>query len=390
MKLNETIDAKFDEMGLTEAQRFAVGLHILACFGAAIGHKPHVVYGEKTYGNLCMVIVGKTGIGKGATCRLAKEIFSGFGEDVAAPMLESTHATSMKTLLRSINNVLGDDIRAGRGEIRLYHINEEFGTELRSAASSYHSGLPGLKCRLTEGSSISETLGRQKIEYPLIHYSFVGHIQPEELRRCIRWHLITSGFVNRLLWFEMPQDMTTPIPRMTQEIKVAIEDDLSASHAFAKNRDEINMTPEANEMFSNFTADIADQAPNASEVMQNMFPRFAQQVLKIALVLSMLRRKGEIEKVAMEQAIDLVSQTQHTIQSYLVPPCPKGIESEILQYVQDSENIQARALIKTLMAKWSLSKIRKGIRELETNGLIQLKHIDNGDGTFPKCYVPCN
>lgn len=36
MKFNETIDAKFAEMGLTEAQRSAAGLHILARFGAAI------------------------------------------------------------------------------------------------------------------------------------------------------------------------------------------------------------------------------------------------------------------------------------------------------------------------------------------------------------------
>lgn len=389
MEINQTVNSKFDELGLTAAQKFTIGLHILTSFSAAIGHRPFVVKGEKTYGNLCMVLVGTTGSGKGASCRFVKEIFSGYGEDVAAPMLEATRVPSMKNLLRDIHNILSDEIREPRGEIRIYHINEEFGNELRAAGSSYQSGLGSFLCKLVEGDHISETLGRQHIEYPLIHYSFMGHIQPEELKRSMREHLISSGCANRILWFGMPEGMTTPLPRMTQEIKTELADEIEQSVRFAAHKREILLTAEAEAKYDSFSATLAEEQSESGELMQNMLPRFAQHALKIALVLTMLRRQTEVDCNAMTESIALVNKTRSVIQECFSAPVPQRIELDILGKIREVGRIQPQALYRTLLSSFKLAKIKQAISELETTGLIKLQAVDMGDGNFPKYYSLC-
>ena len=58
MYMNTILDETFSRLDLTASQKLAVCVHILACFGAAIGHRPYVDHGQKTYGNLNIVAVG--------------------------------------------------------------------------------------------------------------------------------------------------------------------------------------------------------------------------------------------------------------------------------------------------------------------------------------------
>lgn len=392
MKLNATIDSKFDEIGMTEAQKTMVGLHLLTIFSAAIGHRPFVVDGASTYGNLCMVHVGEAGIGKGVSCNFAKEIFSALGEDIVAPVLEASSITSRKTLIRGIHEILSEERRAYRGEIRLYHINEEFASELRAAASLYQSGLSGALCKIIDGTRISERFGRQNIDYPLIHYSFTGHIQPVELSRAIREHVITCGLASRLLWIPVPSEMSAPLPRMPQEVKTELEDEIKTSIIAAASRREVPMSEDAKTEYGQFLTGVSEKLATVSDVMQNILPRFGQHTLKIALVLTMLRRETEVTQSAMKEAIELVDSTGNTVERWFVqrPQSRLTVEADTLATIRGAGKIDPHSLIQTLMLRWKLSAIRRAIRELESAGMIQLRAQLNEDGNCPRQYSVCS
>lgn len=390
MKLNNYIEERFDAMGLTVPQKFTVCAHLLVSCSAAMGHRPYVVYGGNIYGNICMVLAGATGIGKGQSARFANEIFSGFGEDLAAPLMTSTRMPSMKIFLRGIHAILDAPIRASKGEIRLNHINEEFGSALRSAASSYQSSLELLFCRLVDGNYISETLGRQSIEYPVIHYASIGHIQPDELKRCMREHLINSGFCNRFLWREVPPDMQTPLPRMTQEDKTALADEIKESINFAAAQREVPMNEGAKNLFKNFEEGLKTEISGERDPMKKMLVRFPHHILKVALVLAMLRRENEINEITLQDAIDYVNQTKPTIKQYIIPPARELIQTEIIALIRQATAIAPQALITELLTRWAVKKIKKALEDLVAAGIIKLTPIDSGDGSFPKRYVLCD
>lgn len=387
LTLNTAIDEQLQKIGLDEAQRFAVGLHMLSCFSAAIGHRPYIQTNFKTYGNLDMVFLGKSGAGKGCVKNFALEIFSAFGEDDVAPLYEGVNVSCKKALFRGIHNILSTPARADRGEIRIFHVNVEFGSVLRGAASSYMSELGNSLCRLIDGERIEETFGKQKIFFPLVHYGAIYHIQPEELTRCMRAHLIYSGMVNRFLWFEMANDMNPELPRMLHEAKTALEDEIGLSILFAKAKREILLTPEAKQRFDDFKQQYRAENSAAHEVVCNLTSRLDWHVLKLALNLAMLRRQPEVDLTALDDAISLADLSRQTSIKYMMKAAPHTLHIIIMNYLKEKGPRTPLELINDVKSpKTSEAQIRKELSELEKQGLVQLETIDKGDGFFPKCY----
>lgn len=386
LRLNDTFTAKFNELGLTQEQQEMVGMHIMCIVSGAIGHRPFVDEDEKTYGNLNMIFVAPTGTGKGSSCAYAKEIFSGFGEDIISPFIESSRVTSMKSLLRAIHSELGNEIRRYIGEIRILHENQEFVQEL-DASISPKTGLAGCKCKIIDGRPIDETLGRQHICYPLLHYCSYAHITPEALKGTSRWVLVTNGYINRFICHEAPKGMTTPIPRLTQEIKTELADDIEASIRYATSQRAVKFSPEAKVAYDEFNVQMALEKQKGYPLFQYLEPRFSEHVRKLALIFAMIRRKQDIEKEEIDDATTIVKSSYRTIDLYLGSPSPQRIESEIITLVKSQGKIRHHDLCAILIHKFALNKIQKTIRELLDGGLLSLRNIDTGDGNFPSFYV---
>lgn len=390
LSLNSTIDGHLRNIGLSDAQRFAAGIHILCCFSAAIGHRPYIQTKFKTYGNLNMVLLGKSGTGKGCVKNFALEIFSAFGEDVVAPLYEGVNVSCKKALFRGIHNILSTPAREDKGESRIFHINVEFGSVLRGAASSYMSELGNSLCRLIDGEKIDETFGKQRIYFPFVHYGAIYHIQPEELTRCMRAHLIYSGMVNRFLWFELPKDMNPELPRMSQEVKTALEDEIRECIYFAASKREILLAPEAMQIFDDFKNQYREENAAAHEVVSNLSSRLDSHVLKLALNLAMLRRQPEVDLAALEDAIFLADLSRQVSIKYMMEVVPHTLPIIIMDYLKEKGQRTPLEIIRDLTSpKTSEAKIRKELAELEKQGLVRLEIIDKGDGFFPKCYKAC-
>lgn len=389
MYMNTILDETFSRLDLTASQKLAVCVHILACFGAAIGHRPYVDHGQKTYGNLNIVAVGSTGCGKGASYRFTQNLFARVQPDLLAPHTETTSAGSMRQLLREIDNVLSQPTLRGMGEIRIYHVNEEFAGELKSAASTYHSKLPDLLCKLMDGSPISETFGRQRISYPLLHYGFMAHITPALLQSSIRPALITGGCANRLLWFKMPSDAYIPLPSLTEEMQQAVAEDLRQGLAYAAQQRAVPLSQEAITVYNDFCSALGVERASQPGVMADMTARFPMHLLKVALVLTMLRRKAEIDADAISDAIELISTTRATISSYMTPSAQPTPENAVLEHLRATGSQSRVALLHALSQRFTLRNLRDALNELEASGLIYQECREH-DGNFPAYYALAN
>lgn len=390
LTLNSTIDDTFRNIGLNKAQRFAVGLHILSCFSGAIGHRPYLKTAFNTYGNLNMVLLGKSGIGKGASKKYALEIFSGFGEDVIAPLFTGGNISCKKALFRGIYNILSVPARAHKGEVRIFHINVEFGSALRRAGSSYLSELGNSICMLIDGERIEETFGKQKIYFPLVHYSSIYHIQPEELTRCMRAHLIYSGMVNRFLWFELAKDLDPALPEMFQEVKTALEDEIRTSIDFATAKREIRMTPEAYQRFEDIKAQYHAEKVSANEVVCNLASRCDYHILQLALNLAMLRRLPEVDLQTLEDALALTTLSRKTCVKYMMEVVPHTLGIIITDYLKEKGPKTSFEIIADLKSpRTSEAKIKKELGELKSQGVVKMDVVDKDTGFFPQCYSLC-
>lgn len=329
LNINHSFQSIFDAHHLNQEQRFAINIHILACFGAAIGHRPYVPYNGRIYGNLLSVLVVPTGFGKGTAYKFTQELYEGVSNNLLAPALHTSNVSSMKQLYKDINSVLSRPTIAQRGDIRAYHVNEEFGGELRSAASSYQSKLPDALCKLADGSQINETFGKQQINYTLIHYCFMGHITPQALKAAMRSILIDTGCANRMLWFEMKNALGL-MPKLSSEQKAtsAKEFDQCLTHAMGLR--EASLTPQGEETFKDFTHALNVEQKTGGEAFCSMIVRFPTHVLKLGLSLALIRKKTQIDEIDISDAITLVTSTKSTISQYIIPSGSMTPEMAIL------------------------------------------------------------
>ncbi|MBQ3058800.1 MAG: DUF3987 domain-containing protein [Desulfovibrio sp.] len=383
--LNSAIDGIFANANMTAEQKYAAGIHLLACFGAAMGHRPFVAGAVPTYGNLCMVAVGNSGCGKGTALRFTKSLFASVPSGLLAPESTTTSAGSMKALAREIDSILSAPALAAEGEVRVYHVNEEFSGELKSAASVYQSKLPEFLCKLVDGSEISETLGRQRIEYPLIHYGFVGHITPAALRSSLRPALVSGGCANRMLWLTMPSAYRS-FPTLSTEDLQHVSQELEASLIHASSMRAVKLNADALTKYEAFTAQLESEREEYSEVMRDMTVRFPMHVLKIALVLAMLRRLTEIDGDAIEAGINLVLSTRDTIRAYMESPARVSPESLIRSYLTSNGPQTLNDLLRALSATFPAKKLNKALLELEDSGHIKRERQER-DGNFPEYYA---
>ena len=374
--------------GLSNAQQYAIMLHIMTQFSAAMGHRAFIPGVPPTYGNLCITFVGETGCGKGISHRFASTLFDSFQEPFIAPVTATTNAGSMKALLMEIHSILAVEDRRDRGEVRIYHINEEFAGELRAAGSNYQSRLSVALCKLTDGSAIKETFGRQKLEYPLIHYAFMGHIPPKEIQRCMREHLINGGCANRILWLYMPEQMDTILPTLSEEELQLLKDKLAACIEFASHQRLINMEEKAKNIFNEYLTSIQEEQKTTDDsLMRSMIVRFPMHVKKVALVTTMLNRKAEIDSETIESSISLVESSRAVIKENFVPAIPNSVEHEILNVVRRNGKIRESELIKELVDKnIALHKLKNIAKGLVSAGILKFTRIEQEDGSYPPFY----
>lgn len=384
MKLNDFIDSKFDQIGLTKAQKFCVGAHILVRFGAALGRRPYLNLEDKTYANLCAILVGPTGSGKGVSYRFVQNLLNGLCEDLLAPQTTATNAGSMKQLLKEINSILSESFRKDKGDLRIEHINEEFSGELRAAGSVYQSKLPDVICKLVDGSPISETFGKQSIDFPYLYYSLMGHITQKELKNSMREHLITGGTVNRLLWLMVPHDMSTPLPAVQEDIRIAIREEIAESLRFAFELRSIEIDEEAIQLIKKFDDEIKKERAKNDSIWGDLIARFTLHVKKLTLIFGMLRRVNVIDPPIVQDAIDLVNGTRGILKTML-PNSQETIEHAILNYLHVHGPTKPSTIYKEFLERFKIHKMRIAINELVKSGLAKRKRIDNGNGLSPEC-----
>lgn len=378
----EIFPLESQNLRLTPTQKFAVILHILAQFGASLGHNASIPGSPAIYGNICMVLIGKSGCGKGLAYSFAESLFDDL--PLSASKISAAHCSTKNRLLSAIS--IESCCYGAMGiPASIFHINENFSGQL-TAMSKNSSGLAEYINQLIDARPIREKLSGQPVNYPYIHYGFMGHIAPEEMPGALKVQLITGGNAGRFLWIPFPENMEKTFPVLTEREKMGIRKELTQSLLFAAQHGPLPIEEEGRTLLDTFHSSCQNNPEN--EGLSQIICRFPMQVKKIALVLALLRRKHIITSAEISEAITLISMSRQALEEYFLPLLPHPEERAILAQLK----IQGKATQSDLLAALSLknfseSKLKKVLRDMTQAGKIKYYREEQGNGSFPYLYA---
>ncbi len=183
----------------TEADPVALLSQFLVAFGNAVGHGPYSMVEDTRHAvNLFAVMVGGTSEARKGTAwdRVAKPI-SKVDAEWAYSHIESG-MTSGEGVAFAVRDGDGKD-DAGVDDKRLMVIETEFSSVLKNMGREGNILSP--MTRQAWDSGKLRTLNKKNpVRATDAHISIVGHITPEELRRCLTETEMANGFGNRFLW----------------------------------------------------------------------------------------------------------------------------------------------------------------------------------------------
>lgn len=184
----------------TEADPVALVIQTLVAAGNAVGRNPHFMVGSDRHGlNLFTVLCGPTSSGgKGLSWSRVSHLFTlaglGFLPNVKAGL------ASGEALIWQIRDPSGSgkEFDSGVSDKRLLIVEGEFASHLHIMARPRNT-LSSQMRLAWDGSKLFNTVKGVPLSASNPHVSVIGHITPQELRRCIDGTELVNGFFNRFL-----------------------------------------------------------------------------------------------------------------------------------------------------------------------------------------------
>ncbi len=279
----------------TEADPVGILLTLLACFGNAIGNRPHFAVGADCHhSNLFACLVGDTASGKGQAWSIAKHLMR-----KADPEWCDAVGYGLSSGEGLVERVSDPDSSQGPSCTmlayptvkRLLCLETEFAKPITAMRREGNTLSPLLRSAWDSQTLEIMTRGKSKTRASNAHISIVAHITPEELGKLLGGSVeVANGFANRFLWCLVRRSRLLPhggdasvLDAYVQPLRDAIE--------HAKGVDRVRRHAEADRLWEEIYGDLAESRPGA---YGRATERARPQVMRLALLYALLDRSVEI------------------------------------------------------------------------------------------------
>jgi hypothetical protein len=300
--------------GNHEADPSAVLIQALTIIGNIYGRKYQLTLGGLAqYSNLFTLLVGQTGRGKkGTSLGLAKKLVT-----FSTPQEGPNYATGIASgpgivhALRDpgvVKTKKGEEIDQGVVDKRLVLIEEEFSSILRLTNKSSDTGTSAILRSCWDSENLQNQSKGSPETASDIHVSFIGHITPRELELEVSKAriVIHNGFMNRFLIFYSHTDEVVPVPRLLDQQfitdRLRLSPPKSPSQFLLGSIEPpipINLEDKAIEKYRDFCYRSRPDESNG------LFVRSRSQVLRLAMIYSIIDQSKSIEVKHIESALAL-------------------------------------------------------------------------------------
>jgi VirE-like protein len=279
----------------TEADPAALLFTILAGFGNMIGRTAYMVAdGARHYLNLFVVTVGRTSIARKRTAWVrVKPVLELIDEDWVHNNVESG-LSSGEGVIHRIRNKIDEEkpikekgkytgryetvtVDPGIDDKRLFVLETEFCSPLKVMNREGNTLSPVLRAAW-DGDDLGTLTKNSRERATEPHFSMLGHITREELRRSLNETEAANGFGNRNLWIAAKRSKSLPkggeIPPIADFI-----DPLQDALLFAHTCGELRRDAEAEELWAQVYTALSEGRPG---LFGAITARAAPQILRIS------------------------------------------------------------------------------------------------------------
>jgi Protein of unknown function (DUF3987) len=286
----------------TEADDAALLFQLLAAFGNAAGRNAYFTV-EATYhfGNLFVVLVGATGVGrKGTSWGRIRGLFDKAAPDWRATCVKSGlssgegliyHVRDPQTkIVEKDGKPVETLLDAGIPDKRLLVIETELASTLRRMERDGNSLSPVLRQAWDAEEYLSTLVKNEPLRATNAHVSMIGHITQDELARRLAETEKANGFGNRFLWALVRRSRILPEGGGDRDLSDIVSD-LRRALAFTQQERELRFAAEARVLWSTVYESLTAGEPGLTGAMT---ARAAPLVRRLALLYALLDESAVI------------------------------------------------------------------------------------------------
>ncbi len=298
----------------TEADQMAILSHLLAAYGNIVGRNAHCIADGARHGtNLFVLNIGLSSSGrKGTAWKNIRALLK-----LADPQWTNSNVKGglstgegLMSAIRDVSSVLDGSASHGVSDKRLFVIETEFASVLKVARREGNTLSPSLR-NAWDGDNL-HTLTRAD---PLVvtdpHISIVGHITKHELTQMLTETDISNGLGNRFLMFGVQRSKELPEgTEMNASYFKSLASRLATAIEFGKKTSLVIRNQNAKDLWRSIYTDLTQGKPGLAG---SLLARGAPQVLRLALIQSLLNERAIIDEHALTSAYEIFKYCQNSV-----------------------------------------------------------------------------
>ncbi|MGA7560970.1 MAG: DUF3987 domain-containing protein [Terriglobales bacterium] len=265
----------------SEADRVALLLHFLACYGSVIGRSAHCqVESTYHYSNIFFGCVGETAKGrKGTAWNRIRDVLARIDDTWARERVQSG-LSSGEGLIAAVAD--HHDTATDR---RLFVLQAELASTLKVMAREGNTLSPLIR-EAWDSGSLHTLVKSDPLHVQDAHISIVGHITRDELRRYLSATESANGFANRFLWARCARSKCLPEGGSLNDRDLdSLAGLLRPAVAFGRAAGLVKRDDAARELWAEVYPDLSDGQPGLFGAVTS---RAEAQVLRLSMLYALL------------------------------------------------------------------------------------------------------
>lgn len=370
----------------TEADRAGLLGQLLTAFGNACGKGRFLKIEEDIHGtNLFLVLFGDSSNGrKGTSLSRIMRIL-----DLVDPHWRKERVksglVSGEGLIHHVRDPSlagepdGNTVAAGLPEDKRLLVSETEFAQVLNVMAREGNTLSAVLRNAWDGKDLT-TLAKNSPEVATgAHISIIGHITSTEIISLLNRNDSANGFGNRFLWCKVKRSKVLPFPQpIPEKILGDITELFKQAMEFGKVHSEVTLSVTARAVWPDMYSRLTQERFG---MFGSMTARAAPQVLRLALIYSILSRCEQIEPAHLEAAVAYWNYCDQSCRELFARRFESKTSEPILAFLIENSGGASRTDISNLFQRnRSAVEIERGLKELLQLKLITLERRSNGSG----------
>jgi uncharacterized protein DUF3987 len=308
----------------SEADPVALYMELLATFGSCVGPGPHYKIGGTYHrANLFLAVCGETAIGrKGSAHDWVVEVFRQIdpyyvencmfgGLASGEGVIHAVRDPKTKILKDGSTSI----VDAGVTDKRRLFVETELAGRTFTAMRREGNTLSAVLRQAWESSTLAVATKQNDDKATGAHITVVGHATVKELLATLRPEDIAGGFANRFLFFVVRRSKMLPIQTEPDQAKVvALATKFRKALENARKIAKVKLSTEGTKAWSEIYQALDDEAQALDDEQIPFLSRGAAQILRLAMILTLVDGKSEIEPKHLRTAEGLWTYARKSVE----------------------------------------------------------------------------